>query len=356
MRRLTLLAILALGLAPGTWVRTDVTDNYDAPITFTEIETREGISGPLRFIGAWEITTSNSHFGGYSALVQLANGNLYAGSDRGRVMEFQLRDGHPVAEGARLDYLPGSRSIDRDLADLESFTRDPESGTLWAGYEHGNVIERIAANGAIKRVKPPEMTEWSLNSGPETMVRLSDGRFLVLGEAPEKRGLEDRPALLFDGDPVEGAKSIAFRFDSTPKFSPVDAVQLPDGDVLILMRRVQYHFPAEFDAQLVRADPSKIVEGEVWTGDVLQTLRGRTYGENFEGIEFVADANDPEAGSLYLIADDNLSAFQRTILLRFAWPPDDPGEDAGRPNVSDKGVAKDTAADATDKPASDAGK
>lgn len=327
MRRLTLLALVALGLAPGTFVRTDLAHGYGEPITITSIDTRAGISGPLQFDGAWEITAPNPHFGGYSALVALGNGNLLAGSDRGRMLELPLAVGEPVAAGGALGHFPKLETDDRGVSDLEAFTSDPESGTIWAAYERQNAIERIAPDRTIVSARPPQMANWSENSGPETMLRLKDGRFLVLAEGVEKRGAKNRPGLLFAGDPVEGAKALEFRFYTSAGYSPVDAALLPDGDVLILERRVEYSIPATFDARLVRADPSDIAQGRAWSGDVLQRLAGPTYGENFEGLEFVPDPGDPETGSLYLIADDNLSLFQRTLLVRFAWPPPEPDDE-----------------------------
>ncbi len=341
MGRKFLILAVALGLAPGTWLRTDQSSSYDAGVEVIDIDQRSGVSGPLKITGAWELDSQNAHFGGYSALILLGIGDLYAGSDRGRIMHLRMVDGAPVSDGTVLDFPPGHGEVRRGIADLEAFTRDPETGTIWAAYEHGNVIERITPDGTIKRAKPPQMANWSRNSGPETMVRLADGRFLVLGEAPEEQGRTNRPGLLFDGDPVEGAEAIEFRFATTPGHSPVDAALLPNGEVIILTRRVEYSVPAKFHASLYRADPSEIVEGEEWSGRMLASLGQAYWGENFEGIEFVPDpvGADEEAGekaepsgSLYLIADDNLSAFQSTILMRLAWPPEEPGEDASRPN------------------------
>ncbi len=340
MGRKFLILAIALGLAPGTWLRTNLSTSFDTPIEVIEIDQRSGVTGPLRITGAWQLDSQNAHFGGYSALILLGNGDLYAGSDRGRVMHLRMVDGTPVSDGTVLDFPPGHGEVRRGIADLEGFTRDPETGTIWAAYEHGNVIERIMPDGAIKRAKPPQMASWSRNSGPETIVRLDDGRFLVLGEAPEGEGRTNRPGLLFSGDPVDGSEAIEFRFFTTRGYSPVDAALLPDGDVIILERRVEYAFPAKFYARLVRADPNEIAEGEVWGGGVLATLGRAYWGENFEGIEFVPgpapaegaeDEGAAQSGSLYLIADDNVSAFQRTLLLRLGWPPDEPQGKADRP-------------------------
>jgi len=82
--------------------------------------------------------------------------------------------------------------------------------------------------------------------------------------------------------------------------------------------------PAAFDAAIMHADPSAITEGGVWSGEIITRFEGPLYGENFEGIAYVPGGDgagaDNEAGDIYVIADDNLSMFQRSLLVRLAWP------------------------------------
>ncbi len=326
LRRKIMIVLIALGIAPGTFVRSDVMSTTDAPIDFILLEERAGIAGPLNVQAVWAISSTHRDFGGYSGLVAGGDGQFLAGSDRGRFLDFELDETTRRGTVNRIGYPPWRGVVYPFLLDLEALTSDPESGAVWAAFEHGNAIERIDPDGSSTRVKPDEMRRWSANSGPETLLRLVDGRFLVLGEAPEQSsGRRDRPGVLYAGDPVEGAEAIEFRYSSTPRYSPVDAAQVPGGDVVILERRVQYRLPAaEFDARLVRADPAAIKEGEPWSGEVLQTFKGSLFGENFEGLEFVPDPSNPDAGSLYMIADDNLSAFQRTLLVKLDWPAGGP--------------------------------
>lgn len=335
MARKFLILVIALGLAPGTFVRTDLAPFVDAPIDFERVEIRKGIKGPLTVENVWNIRSDHPDIGGYSGFVAQGDGLFFAGSDRGRFLDFELRGDDARAVVNRLGYLPWRRAAGSFDADLEALTSDPQTGALWAAYEHGNAIDRISPDGRVTRVKPPEMSTWSANSGPETLLRLSDGRFLVLGEAPEPTGgRRDRPGVLYAGDPVDGAEAIEFRYKSTPRYSPVDAAQVPGGDVLILERRVQYRLPAAiFDALLVRADPDSISEGEQWSGTVVQTFSGAMFGENFEGLDFVPDPDEAGAGWLYMIADDNLSVFQRTLLVKMRWP-------AGGPKAEPDSAAK----------------
>jgi hypothetical protein len=208
------------------------------------------------------------------------------------------------------------------VVDLESLARDQATGTLWAAFEHVNLFMRMDPDGRRTIRRPTDLADWRPNSGPETMERLADGRFVILAEGPEALGMADRPALLVARDPAAPGTPLTFRFATEPDYDPVDATQLPDGRVLILLRRVRYTVPARFDTAIAVADPHAIRAGKVWRGTVIQRLSGGVFADNFEGIAFVAAPDDPARGGVWLIADDNFSLFQRSLLVRFAWETD----------------------------------
>ncbi len=329
MTRLLLLAVIALGLAPGTWVRTEVTSrDYAAPLRIVPIDAPTGVSSDLNLTGLWDLTSSNDHHHGFSALVRLPNGDLLAGSDRGRLLQIPLAEGEPQETGARYDFLPGRGEKQRELVDLEALTISPDGEQIWTAFEHSNAIERLSEDGAGHRRQPSELREFSFNSGPETLQRLADGQFLVLAEGPEDRGLPDRPGVLFDRDPTDpDAQSLEFRFVAPDGYAPVDATELPDGQLAILLRRVEYAIPARFDGAIMVADPETIEADGQWGGEIIARFGAPDLAENFEGIAFVpAPLTDDGRGSLFLIADDNQSAFQRSLLARLSWPPKSPSE------------------------------
>lgn len=331
MRRLFLICLLALGLAPGTWLRTSVpTQDEPAHIVVEPFSRPGGLTGRLRLTGAWVLRSDHPYFGGFSAMAFVesdrgaAEGTLLIGSDRGWMMRLPLGEDGPLGEAAELTdywrrpgYMPG-------MIDLEAMARDPDTGTLWTAYEGFNMVLREKAanpSGSIfARRGPEEMRDWRYNSGPEAMVRLADGRFVVLAEGrsgPEdERGDRTHAALLFERDPVEPQVPMKFRLATPCGFAPTDATALPDGRVLILLRRVRYGVPVAFDAAVMVADPSGIEAGGTWTGRLVGRLAG-PLAENFEGI---AHAVGDGTGSIYLISDDNFSGFQRTLLLRLEWP------------------------------------
>jgi hypothetical protein len=320
--RWLLLAVVVAGLAPGILVRTTIGLRSDvAVVTITPITERKGVSGDLTLTGAWELTSPHGWFGGFSALVAGEGQALIAGTDRGWLLDLDLKGDAPRAVPGSYRFVGDSKRGRKEVVDLESLSRDPATGTLWAGFENDNLVARYARNGTTTWRAPPEIQQWSRNSGPETMTRLADGRFLMVAEGPVDGSDTMHEALLFAGDPAKAGKPLAFFFAAPPDYDPVDAVQVPDGRVLILLRRVEYAIPARFDTAIAIADPRAIKADGIWSALVIQRLTGGIFADNFEGIAFVASPEDPARGSLWLIADDTFSVFQRSLLVRFDWNP-----------------------------------
>ena len=89
--------------------------------------------------------------------------------------------------------------------------------------------------------------------------------------------------------------------------------------MLILLRRVEYSIPVRFDTAMAIADSRAIRPGGTWRARIIQRLDGGVFADNFEGIAFIPSAEDSAKGAVWLISDDNLSAFQKSLLVRFAW-------------------------------------
>jgi hypothetical protein len=319
--RLAMIAAVGLALAPGTFVRTSIGTRADrAEVTITPRPERSGVSGELALTGVWELSSPHGWFGGFSALVAGRGQALVAGTDRGFLFDIDLAAGSPRAVPGSFRFASIRTNGRKEVVDLESLARDPASGALWAGFETRNIIVRFAPDGTRRFRAPPAMAGWSDNSGPEAMVRLADGRFLLISEGTVRGSPDQHEALLFAGDPVEGGAPLVFRYAAPAHFDPVDATQLPDGRVLILLRRVAYTLPAAtFDTAIAIADPAEIRAGQPWRARVIQRMEGGIFADNFEGIAFVPSPDDPTRGAVWVIADDNLSVFQRSLLVRFDW-------------------------------------
>ena len=318
--RFGLLFAVALGLAPGLVWRTPTGLRDDvAVVRVTPLAAREGVAGRLTLTGAWELSSPHGWFGGFSALAAAGEGRLIAGSDRGWLLDIDIAGEVPRAIPASFRFVGERMSGREEVIDLESLARDSLSGTLWGGFEAENVVFRWAPGGTRTIRQPPEIAQWRQNSGPEAMTRLADGRFVMLAEGPMDDSDTVHEALLFARDPAQVVKAQAFRFRAEADYDPVDMTQLPDGRVLILLRRVEYTLPATFDTAIAIADPRAIRAGKAWQAQVIERMTGGVFADNFEGIAFVPDAADPSRGAIWVIADDNFSVFQKSVLVRFDW-------------------------------------
>lgn len=320
-RRLALLAVVAIGLAPGTFVRTPAPVHDDRQILALEpIEVEPATRGEVTIDGLWELSSPNSNFGSYSGLVALSPNELLAVGDAGGWLRFSPPDG-PASE-PRFGALRKADLRSKSAVDAEAVDYDPATDTVWVAYEVTNLIERSGLDFTdVISVQPASMSRWPITSGPESMARLSDGRFIVIGEgSPDWLG-DGYPGLLFDGDPVDGADVLRFGFVPPDGFRATDMATLPDGRVLILMRKIEGIFPPAFATMIAVADPSTIAEGEVWQAREIATLGTDLPHDNFEGIAAVP--RDDGSFTLWLISDDNGAALQESLLYKLHWTPTD---------------------------------
>jgi hypothetical protein len=323
MGRVALILLIALGLSPGLYWREPLPPPNRSPIVRAEriVPAGERIGGPQGPVveGVWHLTSPNDLFNSFSALLAFEDGSLLSFSDQGKY----LRLPHPPGGAAQMGDLFPRLGNDKPLEDVESATRDPESGRIWIGLEGRNAIIRMKGDlSGRKIVRPPEMHDWPYNRGPESLLRLSDGRFLVLSEGRIARGHKS-VGLLFPSDPVDGAHPQSFTFLPPGNEMPSDIAQLPDGRVLILTRGVDYFgLPPHFTVHLLIADPADIRPGKDWPSRLVAKIGGNAVPyENYEGLA-VSGGKDGGPVTLWLISDDNQSLLiQRTLLVKLRWQP-----------------------------------
>lgn len=313
-RRRLLIVLLMLGLAPAVWLRGPMVVKSEAQAVDAAAQPLPSASaglGPFRLTGAWHLTSPNSDFGGYSALVRPGPGRLTAFSDSGVRLDMPMPGQPGVVRIARL--LPRFAGV-KSSRDVEAATLDSDGVSVWLTLERRNVFLRTAPGQVRPAVIPaPELDGWSENSGPEAMTRLSDGRFLVLAEG----GGPAHEGRLLPRAPDGTDRSVHFRYAAPSGYRPTDVAQLPDGRVLILLRELRWPMPPRFGTKLVLADPATIRHGQDWSGTVLASLDGTGLEENYEGLAIEAGAGDTL--NAWLISDDNSAATQRTLLLRLQF-------------------------------------
>ena len=266
--------------------------------------------GRLAFLGAWALTSNDPRVGGISAL-HVDQGEALALSDAGWRIRLPLPSARaPVrARIAMVEEGPGPQG-DKVNRDVESLVVG--KGEAWLGFEQSNAIWRYDRRSFAARAsaRPRAMARWSDNAGPEAMVRLADGRFLVFAEGD---GGESE-ALLFAGDPaVPGTPALRLRYRPPEGYRITDAALLPDGRLLLLNRDISLF--AGFTARLTIANPPASTEGALIAGEEVAAFEGSVTRDNLEALSVTSESGRT---ILWLASDDNYNPLQRTLLMKFA--------------------------------------
>ncbi|MEL6237600.1 MAG: esterase-like activity of phytase family protein [Pseudomonadota bacterium] len=321
-RRVLPVLLLSVALAPGTWLRSPIIDGFDKEITLRAVDER-GEKPPAGWAleGVWEYEGEGRFFGGFSALIALADGKLRAFSDRGA--RFTLvepdRPQQPYLSGNRmrpprlLGYQLVEKAYSRLLWDIESATRDPETGQYWLGFEYTHGFHRFtrASEQDGVRVVADEV-RWASNSGAEAMVRVRDGRFVVIPES-------GREVLVYPGDPVEGEAPQTGTYASPRSGFAITAMrELPDGRLLLLLRAVSWTLPP-FDARLAIADMPPPGEPVMLAPQIVLDLSAIAPRDNYEGLA-LRERGDGTLDA-WVISDDNFAMLQRTLLVKLRLDP-----------------------------------
>jgi len=335
LRRLAAIVLLIAALTPLLWLRETEREprGKEPQLRFWRLDSAmlQALElGPFRLDKAWTIEDRSNRFGSYSGLVALGGGRLLAVSDTGLSLDFATPDAS--ARGASIGGSVLYPKADKYHQDAEGATRDPATGRIWLSFEFSNIVARFdLRHGKLvksrKAAHPPAMSTWGNNAGPESLARLPDGRFLTIRES--FLGLFDRrrhAAVLFATDPVADPDAATpFTFVGPSGYSPTDATALPDGRVLVLMRRVVWPMPPRFGGAIAIGDPRTIRKNREWPVRVLATWQGGLPVDNFEGLAIEpvnAKAKDAPL-TVWVISDDNRAALQRSVLWKLRLDPAD---------------------------------
>jgi len=272
------------------------------------------LSPGVELIAAYELSSGDPRFGGLSAIETDAR-TLWLLSDRATLwraaITLDARTGGLVLDDWRVGaVLPDA--TDRRPLDSEALALAPD-GTLVAAFEH---------DGSLRRLRLEPNGDWSterLHAGPlvsgspgnrglEALARLPDGTLVALSEGA-RLGPDVAVGALFDGE-----DTLAFGYRVAPGFSPVGAAVL-DGRLYVLERSIG--LLAGWQARLTRNVLPPSADGGTLEGEEVLRIDAGSLADNYEGVTLVRGPDG--AAWLLLIADDNRSALQRTLLLVFAY-------------------------------------
>jgi hypothetical protein len=284
-------------------------------VTFTPISLDGGDAGRARvgdltFLRGWVLDSEDPRFGGISAM-QIDGREVTAISDSGIVLRFALPSGAGSVP-LRIGRLRTGRWSRRN-PDTEAML--VHGGKALIAFESRNAIARYRISDwreeQVARSQPMQL--WRRNSGPEAMVRLTDGRFLVFAEG-RRDGGPTSPVLLFDGDPtVAGAREVELSYRRPAGFRITDAALLPDGRLLLLNRRSGWI--GGFSAKLAIADADGLSAGATIEGREIAELRPPLTVDNMEALSVTREGSRT---IVRIASDNNFMAIQRTLLLEFA--------------------------------------
>jgi hypothetical protein len=278
------------------------------------------VDGPLESLGGFEIDARRLGAANLSG-IHLGPGLVATMVDdraRWARARIHLRDGRahllePIACGPLGD--GAGRPLPRGRAgDAEAITRLPD-GTWLVAFERWHRIRayrRLDGPGGYVEA-PPGLDRAPGNGGLEALALLAGGRLLALTEslAPEGAPAQRRGWI---GGP---GRWVPIAWEPAEGFSPVDAAGLPDGGALVLERR--FSWLGGFAARLVRVAATDIAAahaGAVLRGAEVLRLDGSTLpAENWEGVAAIAHEGRVV---VVLVADDNDSVMQRSLMLLFA--------------------------------------
>lgn len=307
---------IVLGLGAG-WAGPSRLDLYGPGATVGALRIADPVRrqmGRLTWLGGVRLVGGGEPaFGGFSAMA--VNGDRFTLlSDGGNLVRFRMgADWRPRDhQFGALPAGPGTGWEKRDR-DSESFVSGP-NGKLWVAFERANAIWRYgpAFATAERRVRPWAMRDWPSNGGPEAMVRLRDGRFLVLAERGRWPGRPGRAAILFRSDPtLRPADGFGFSYLPDPGYRVSDAALLPNGDVLVLER--EWRLPIRFRFRLALLKVGQLKPGATIRAGTLARIAPPWPIDNYEGVAVTREAGKT---IVWLVSDDDNTWWRSSYLIK----------------------------------------
>lgn len=279
--------------------------------------------GSLTLLSAFRLESKDQRFGGLSGLSVGTDGKLYAVSDRGYWLSAKMA---MAPNGALLNL------VDWQIAPILTTTKTPVRGRLrdaeaLAQLRDGSFLVAFEGVHRIWRYSPPPKTFESTpvpvpipaalarapsNGGIEALTVLPDGRLLALTEEFKNSDRSLRGWL------VDNGRFEELSYTPANGFRVTDCAALDNGDVLVVERR--YVPFGILSARLTLVNANSIKAGAKLAGKELLKMEQPLATENFEGI---AVQRISKGTMIFIVSDDNYSAFQQTLLLQFLLPDTD---------------------------------
>jgi hypothetical protein len=201
-------------------------------------------------------------------------------------------------------------------ADTEALAHLPD-GSLVIGAEGGRRLFRMTSDGrpASPVSLPGFLRDLPPNEGLEALATMPDGGLIAISEGGFEGGQDSE---LVVAGVLNGKETLRLDVRAPDGFRPTGADVA--GDKLFLLER-RVSLLGGLEARLLAMPLGEIdtAARRPLDGTELVRLGAGSFPENFEGVA----ARQAEDGRylIYLVADDNFSVLQRTLLLQLAWRP-----------------------------------
>lgn len=317
MRLVPALLIAACAWAPHTLAN----EREDLVVTATPVSmTRDGLEerrGQLHFLGGFELSSTDSRFGGISSLRFIGESDtLLALTDRGVWLSLEARFEEGQLVGVKGGFI--MPTLGSDGAPLEIPNSDSESMVIhgdqvFVGYEGTHRVDRFDApwgnSDARARAYLTERDLWdmSINGGLEGLTRLGDGRLLMGAEEPDATG---NLLLALLSPPLTTRADLWLERDSP--FKLTDLATMPNGHVLTLERRFSIFGGVGAQIRLIQA--SDLVPGATVSA---RRIAAFGPGDTVDNMEGLAVRDHEGVLQVLIISDDNFNSLQRTLLMAF---------------------------------------
>lgn len=269
-----------------------------ARIGFDPVKLDLAAFAPLRLAGAWAVSSDDPRFGGISALA-VQGGELLALSDSGVAIRFpKPTSGESSALIGELPDGPANPRFKRHR-DTEALLADPFGRGWWVAFEvhHELWLYDPRLQRALQRVRLGA-DRWPVNSGIEALAAVEDGLLAVPEDGRSIIRIRGSQALQA---PVHGQK-----------VRVSDAASLPNGEVLLLERRMTWR---GFANALVALGQ----DGQRFSA--ARRLR-LPLGPLDNAEALAAEPLPGGAVRLWLMTDDNFQPPLRTLLIALDVPPE----------------------------------
>jgi len=285
------------------------------PVALTDIDTDADLPG-ADFAGGWQLASADAAFGGLSGLAARGDDSLLAVTDRGAFVAIDLREGAPAAARlAPMQLGAVSDKTDRDAEGLALY-----NGLALVSFEHRHRVLAFDLDGCGAAARGAEVAALgeavrglsrglAANGGAEGLALATGGELLLALEMQDD-GLP--LARLSEGGSATVSARIAPR--GRPVLTGIDAT----ADTLYAVLRD--YLPGVGNHIEVLALPLGPDGPEVTALRRVLRLAPHQGTDNFEGIALAP--RDDGRLRLWLVADDNFSRRQRTLLYAFDLPTD----------------------------------